>query len=307
MEYFDYTNLEDFLADEDIIDALNIKKPIEKLVAYYCTDEILEIREGMRIPFFAEIRNYIGAVEKENPSEKWLIKPVDDEKTQKQTEIATICYFIDHMTRTPSAPSIITKIDGRTYKATKMIARSEQLSGANYMEIRELKEQLLLDLINRWIYYDEDRNPNNYVIRYNSKNNQIVIPIDFLNSDLLYKGMKIKGNDESFGWSRLEKTRYLTPLKIENFLIYDMKFFNMRFDYFNSLDMRKLQEMCRVVLRHNPDKNELAQNITDNIKHRVDYVYEYFNKHFPYERVHDDEDKYNDMGEAFKNIYNKFD
>ncbi|HOV38105.1 MAG TPA: hypothetical protein PLG79_05235 [Spirochaetales bacterium] len=305
MEYFDYTHLKDFLADSDIIETLNIDIPTEKLVSYYCTDEILRLDGSMRVPFFAEIRNYIGACEIAHPETKWIVKKIDTD-SQRQTEIATICYFIDHLVRTPSAPTMITKIGGEFYKATKVINRSEQLSGANYTVVVELKEQLLLDLINRWIYCDEDRNPNNYMIKYNSRNNQIVIPIDFQNADLLFEGIKIEGTPKQFGWSRLEKTRYLTPLKTENFLIYDMTFFNMRFDYFRKLDMKTLEEIFCLVLRHNPDRNTIAKKITSNLAQRIDYVYNYFNGKFPLHRPHHEDEKYSSMGKAFTDIYNKF-
>lgn len=305
MGYFDYTNLKDFLFDSDIIETLNIDVPADKLISYYCTDEILKLDGSIRVPFFAEIRNYIGAREIKNPETKWIVKKINEEG-QRQTEMATICYFADYLVRTLSAPSIITKIGGEFYKATKMISRSEQLSGANYTEIVELKEQLMLDLVNRWIYCDEDRNPNNYMIKYNSKNNQIVIAIDFLNVDLLFEGIKIEGTLEQFGWSRLEKTRYLTPLKAENFLIYDMKFFNMRFDNFRKLDMAALESICDLILRHNPDRSGLTKKITANLVNRIDYVYNYFNGKLPPERSRHDEGKYSDMGKSFTDIYNKF-
>ena len=305
MGYFDYTNLKDFLFDSDIIETLNVNIPAAKLLPYYCTDEILEMDGSMRVPFFAEIRNYTGAKEKDHPEVKWIVKKIDQEG-QRQTEMATICYFTDLLVKTLSAPTIITTIGGEYYKATKVISRSEQLSGANYTEIVELKEQLMLDLVNRWIYCDEDRNPNNYMIKYNSKNNQIVISIDFLNVDLIFEGIKIEGTAEQFGWSRLEKTRYLTPLKIENFLIYDMTFFNMRFSPFRELDQASLETICADILRHNPNRGELAKKISSNLIKRIDYVYNYFNGKFPLESPKHDEGKYSDMGKAFTDIYNKF-
>jgi len=305
MGYFDYTNLKEFLVDSDIVDTLNIDIPADQFVSYYCTDEILQIDGTMRVPFFAEIRNYVGAHEIMHPEKKWIVKKIDQNE-QHQTEMATICYFTDHLVKTLSAPTIITKIGGKFYKATKVISRSEQLSGANYTEIVELKEQLLLDLINRWIYCDEDRNPNNYMIKYNSRNNQIVIAIDFLNVDLVFEGIKIEGTHDQFGWSRLEKTRYLTPLKAENFLIYDMTFFNMRFDHFRRLDIKALEDICNLILRHNPDRTGLAKKITTNLANRIDYVYNYFTGKFPLETSHHDEGKYSDMGKVFTDIYNKF-
>ncbi|NJL72335.1 MAG: serine/threonine protein phosphatase, partial [Candidatus Competibacteraceae bacterium] len=239
VERFDYSKVAAFVRDPEIISTLELETPVETLLTSYTEDDFLQIDSAMRVPFFAEIRNYSGARERANPGAKWIIKKID-ETGQRQTEMAMICYLVDHMVKALSAPSIITKIGDQFYKATKVIPRSEQLSGANYTEIVQLKEQLMLDLINRWIYCDEDRNPNNYMIKYNSRNAQLVIAIDFLNVDLVTEGAKIEGLPDQFGWSRLEKTRYLTPLKVENFLIYDMTFFNQRFDYFRKLDVKAL-------------------------------------------------------------------
>jgi hypothetical protein len=305
MEYFDYTNHKEFVFDSDIISVLELETPLDKLLDRYTKDEILQIDGSIRVPFFAEIRNYIGAREKDNPDSKWIIKKID-ELGQRQTEMATICYFTDHLIKALSAPSIITKIGGEFFKATKIIPRSEQLSGANYTETVQLKEQLMLDLINRWIYCDEDRNPNNYMLKYNSHNDHILIAIDFLNVDLVYEGIKIEGTEDQFGWSRLEKTRYLTPLKAENFLIYDMSFFNMRFDHYRKLDQKVVEDAANRILRHNPERTELAKKISGNLIRRIDYVYNYFNGKFPQQRVRDDGGKYSNMGKAFTDIYDKF-
>ena len=139
----------------------------------------------------------------------------------------------------------------------------------------------MLDLVNRWIYCDEDRNPNNYMIRYNSRGDQIIIAIDFSNVDLVHPGPKITGNAKSFGWERIEKTRYLTPLKIEHFLGYDMRFFDMRFDGFRKVGKKMLLDLCKACLRFHPDRVKLSKTVSENILLRIQYVYEYFSGKFP--------------------------
>lgn len=306
MEYYNYADLKNFVKDEDIIETLCIEEDFEQLLSYYTSEDFLEIDNTMRIPFFAETRDYIGAREKDNPKGKWLVKRVN-EKQQTQTEMGMICFFVDFFTKTLSAPIVLTKIDGEFYKATKLVNRAEQLSGANYVEIRQLREQLLLDLINRWIYSDEDRNPNNYMVRYNSHNDQLVIAVDFLNVDLEFEGIKIKGTKKEFGWQRMEKTRYLTPLKVENFLIYEMKFFEMRFQEFNRLNSKILNHAISTILKHNSERKSLTPCITDNLLVRRDYLYDYFKTKIP-EHVEDEtKDKYKDFGKVFGEIYNKYD
>ena len=302
MEYFDYSNLEEFLNDQEIIEALCINQSIDDLLDSLAKDDFLAIDGSLRIPFFAETRDYVGAAERDDSESVWIVKPVGDDDVQ-QTEMAMISYLVDFVTKTISAPVAITRIDGTLYRASRLIPKTEQMSGANYTEIKQLKEQLLLDLINRWIYYDEDRNPNNYMIRYNSKNDQIIIAIDFSNVDLISEETKISGVEDHFGWERQEKTRYLTPLKSENFLNYDMSFFNMRFREFANLDSGQLRKICRLALRFNSDRDRLSKVIADNIERRAAYVQQYFEAHFPLHQQVRVENKYKDMGKTFDSLY----
>ena len=157
--------------------------------------------------------------------------------------------------------------------------------------------------MNRWIYCDEDRNPNNYMIRYNTRNDQVIVAIDFSNVDLLHPGTKITGNPKAFGWERMEKTRYLTPLKIEHFHGYDMRFFNMRFDGFRKVGKKMLLELARACLRFHPDRVKLAKIVSDNLVGRIEYVHQYFAGKFPAVAKVEKDDKYDDMGDTFKSIY----
>jgi len=279
MKNVDHRDLKEFLVDPDLIGTLNVDIPAEELAAYYCTDGILQVDGTVRVPFFAEIHEYAGAEETANPAAKWIVKAAGPEDLRR-LEMATICFLTDHLARTLSVPSIVTRIEGKFYKATKMINRFEPLSEVNFAENGDLKEQLALDLINRWIYCDDNRIPRNYMIRHNSRDEKIVIPTDFLRVDLVSEEMKIKGIRERFGWSDPGKESRLSPLKEECFLAYDMAFFEARFERFRSIDGKVLERICGLVLRHDPERALLAKRIASNLKQRIEYVYSYFRGKF---------------------------
>lgn len=302
MENTKYDDVKTFVHDEELIKLLCYDKTKNELFESFTKDDLLIIDPNMKIPFFAEIRDYRGAKEKDAPENKWLVKPIKG-KDVIESEMAMIVFFLDLFTHALSVPVIVTKIDGILYKATKLIEKAEQLSGANYTVYPELIEQLALDMINRWITYDEDRNPNNYLIRYNSKNQNLVLAIDFGNCDLLEKEIKIKGLAKGFGWQRSEKTRYLTPLKTDNFMAYGMDFYNTRFKYFKKLDGKTLSSICRKALRHDPDKDKYTKLITNNLLRRISYVYKYFSAKIP-EKVEKKKD-YGVMGKSFSDMYDQ--
>lgn len=302
MENFKYDDTKAFVHDADLLKLLCYDKTTEELFDLFVKDDFLTIDSSMKIPFFAEIRDYKGAKEKDSPESEWLVKPIKG-KDVIESEMAMIVFFMDLFTHTLSVPVVVTKIDNVLYKATKLISKAEQLSGANYTVYPELVEQLLLDMINRWITYDEDRNPNNYLIKYNSQNRNLVLAIDFGNCDLLYKDIKIKGLAKGFGWQRKEKTRYLTPLKIDNFVSYGMDFYSTRFDYFKKLDSKTLFSICKKALRFDPDIDSYSKTITNNILRRINYVYKYFSAKIP--ATIEKKNDYNDMGKSFQQMYNK--
>ncbi|MBU2515441.1 hypothetical protein KJ966_29345 [bacterium] len=299
MEKLKYDDIKAFVHDDDLIKLLCYDKTSDELFEDFVKDDFLKIDSGMKIPFFAEIRDYRGAIEKNSPESQWLVKPIKG-KDVIESAMAMISFFMDLFTHTLSVPVIVTKIDNVLYKATKLINKAEQLSGANYTVYPELIEQLVLDIVNRWITYDEDRNPNNYLIKYNSKNQNLVLAIDFGNCDLLYKDIKIKGLAKGFGWQKKEKTRYLTPLKTDNFVSYGMDFYNIRFDYFRKMDSKTLYSICKKALRFDPDKDTYSKTITNNILRRINYVYKYFAAKLP-ETIEKKND-YNAMGKTFQQM-----
>jgi hypothetical protein len=302
MKYFDYSNVKGFLSDEELIRLLYADLSYPALLERLVVDDFLVIEPSMKVPFFAEVRDYVGASETGDRDAQWMVKPVAAEDALGPA-MGSICFFLDFFTHTISAPTMVTRIDGKLYKATRVITKAEQLTGANYTDIAQLKEQLVLDLVNRWIYCDEDRNPNNYMIRYNSRGDQVIIAIDFSNVDLVHPGPKITGSAKSFGWERIEKTRYLTPLKIEHFLGYDMRFFDMRFDGFRKVGKKMLVELCKACLRFHPDRVKLSKTVSENLLARIQYVHEYFAGKFPKVAASGKEEKYRDMGETFTSIF----
>jgi len=299
MSYFDYTDLKGFVHDEELVKLLCYDKTFEELLELFTKDDFLQVDDKMSIPFFAEIRDYRGAVEVDDPESKWLVKVIRG-NDQIMTEMAMIVYFIDFFTQTLSVPVVLTQIDGILYRATKMIMKTEQLSGANYTVYPELQEQLLLDMINRWIACDEDRNPNNYLIRYNSKNQNLILAIDFGNSDLLAEEIKIKGLAKQFGWKRTEKTQYLTPLKSDHFMAYSMEFFDQRFRYFQQLNGDQLVGLGQKVLRFQEQKEQYAQQIAKNVMRRVGYVHKYFSAKIP--ALREETADHSTMGQTLQNM-----
>ncbi len=302
MRYFDYSNVKGFLSDDELIRLLYADLAFPALLEKLMVDDFLLIDPSIKVPFFAEVRDYVGAAESGDREATWIVKPVTEEDALGPA-MGSICFFLDFFAHTVSAPTVVTRISGKLYKATRVITKAEQLTGANYTDISQLKEQLVLDLVNRWIYCDEDRNPNNYLIRYNSRGDQIIIAIDFSNVDLVHPGQKITGSEKSFGWERSEKTRYLTPLKTEHFLGYDMRFFDMRFDGFRKLGKKMLVDLCKACLRFHPDRVKLSKTVSENLLARVEYVYGYFAGKFPKVAAAGKEEKYRDMGETFTSIF----
>ena len=302
MPYFDYSDVRTFLHDKDLIELLCADLSYPELLDRLLVDDFLTLTPGAKVPFFAEVRDYRAAAERSDPGRSWIVKEITEEAVLPAA-MGSICFFLDFFTRTISAPTVVTRIGGKLYKAAKVVTKAEQLSGANYTDIPQLKEQLLLDLINRWIYCDEDRNPNNYMVRYTSRRDQVVIAIDFANVDLLFPGTKIKGIADSFGWERMEKTRYLTPLKREHFEGYDMELFDLRFDAFARVGRRMLLDLCKRCLRFQPDASARARVVTENVLKRIDYVRDYFGRMFPKVARRRGAEKYKDMGSTFTRIY----
>lgn len=302
----DFYRFQHFVKDKELRKTLCLDLSFDTLLEGLTRHNIFTIDPSIKVPFFADIRGYTGAIESET-DECWIVKPVRRNEILN-TAVGGIIYFIDRYCGTLSAPTILARIDEKLYRATKIITRAEQLSGANYTAETALKEQLLLDIINRWIYADEDRNPNNYMIRLDFENHcfPLVIPIDFGNADLTGKTEKIVGRPKKFGWIRREKTQYLTPLKMGSFVKYDMRFYEQRFKFFMKLDAELLGRICKGVFNLCPELNDtesLTETIVGNVLSRIDYVYAYFKNQIPGKLENINVEKYAEMGHAFSKYY----
>jgi len=302
--------------DNRLTKMLDYHTTFEESLEKFSSEDFLEPDEYMDIPFFATTRDYIGAYEKEDPSAKWIIKKISHEDL-RQFRLAMICYFINYFTGNTAAPSLVTKIKGEYYRASKIMLRTEQLSGAPYLEEKRMRDQLALDLINSWVTFDEDRNPNNYLIYYNQSNFPIIITIDFSNVDLLEKEMKIKGTQDTFGWERPGKTRYMTPLKTELFYTYNWDFFKDRFEAFDTIKKEDIFNISEQVFKNIPkgDRDKLSNTISTNILSRKDYIRDYFYSWFGNEEklkslqersVEEMHQEYGIMGSSFLKMQKDF-
>lgn len=302
----DYRFFGQSIVDPDLRNTLCLESGFEELLEKLTQENIFQLDSKIKTPFFAEIRGYSGAVERKS-GDCWIVKPIKKSEIL-ETATGAIVYFLDRFVSTLSAPTVIARIDSKLFRATKIIEKAEQLSGANYSSEDLLIEQLLLDTINRWIYADEDRNPNNYMIRPDFKNKcfPVVVPIDFGNSDLKGKTLKIAGKKGDFGWIRTEKTQYLTPLKTSAFMNYDMTFFDQRFSQFNRVDEQLLVQICDKVFSLCPeikDSVKIKEKIAKNILFRINYVYNYFKQTIPAIIENKNKEKYAKMGKAFSQYY----
>jgi len=280
MRYFDYTDLPAFLHDEELIRLLAVDVGWEELRQRFLSDDFLVADPSMKIPFFAEVHDYVGACERGNPGQRWIIKEIAEDDGLGAA-MGSLCFFLDSYVRAVSAPTIVTRAGGKVCKATKIITKAEQLGSAGWAENARIREQLLLDLVNRWIYCDEERTASNYMLRSTSRGDAVVIAVDFSGVDLLFPGTKIKGRSDSFGWERVEKARTLTPLKPEHFLGYDMELFDQRFAAFTRVGKKMLLELCRECLRFQPDCAALSRTIAENLLKRIEYVHDYFQGQLP--------------------------
>lgn len=303
----------DILKDPEVIDMLDLDEEYTQLLNHYTQDDFLKPDESLSIPFFATIRDYIGARDPKNPGDEWIIKKIKTEEDLIQHRMAMVAYFINVYTKTLSAPSIVTCIDGEYYRASKVMKRTEQLSGAPYLEFPNMRNQLAVDLLNSWIFFDEDRNPNNYLIYYTKKGFPVIISIDFSNVDLISEEMKVTGSENAFGWQRTGKTRYMTPLKTELFFEYSYDFFEPRFEAFKKLNAKTINSLLETIFRDNCDEACQADinKIAKNLKSRVEYVHDYFKNWFDNpenlqkmrKKTREEmKDEYSIMGKTFNNL-----
>ena len=294
--------------DEKVRACLYLDLSIDALLEKMGTLQLEDIREDKDIPFFAQVRGYWGAKDPEGGS--WLVKKVDEEEANphKAQEIA---YYMDFMLGTLAAPTVLIIQDGVFYRATKTIKSAMQIGSYNYLE-EPFKTILANDLINRWLFFDEDRNPNNYLVGHDVDSKPFVVVIDYNKADLLVRGMKISGTDQKFGWQRKEKTRFLTLLKPDSFSNMCIDDFEQRLSALMNIEADKIREVCRKTYSFftGPGREETVKLITSNLLERREYINNYFRKWFKprdLEQEKKEDDRYAGLGQSFLDYYKRKD
>ncbi|MFH2113861.1 MAG: hypothetical protein ABIJ86_05060 [Spirochaetota bacterium] len=256
------------------------------------------------IPFNAEVKGYIGAVDADG--EPWILKPALSREEALYHRICTLAFLLDHWMGTLSAPTTVCTIKGKKYRAVKVVRNSIQISSYNYMD-RPFIEWLRMDLINRWLYFDEDRNPNNYLVIRNNKEKPFMVAIDFDKADFETTSMKISGTEDKFGWRRTGKTRFLTLLRPENFEGVSIESFDSRLKAMMAIPKDGIEDLARRLVNGYCDNVDmLAATLTANIESRRHYIDEYFRKMFKLQsetKNTSNSDDYSMFGASFLSTY----
>ncbi|HAP43104.1 MAG: hypothetical protein A2087_12320 [Spirochaetes bacterium GWD1_61_31] len=291
----------------------------QDLIRYFylnmTTPAVLEYMDKLRltlsgkqddVPFNAQVKSYFGA--RDQDGDQWIVKPVVDAQEMLYHRACELAYLLDHRTGTFAAPTTALLIDKKRYRATKVVPHAVQISSYNYMEAPFINI-LRADLVNRWIYFDEDRNPNNYLIINNQKNRQFIVAIDYDKADMLSETMKITGMPDKFGWLRAEKTRFLTLLRPDNFQNISIDEFEARLGAFSAVSKEEFTNLCRMVFTgYCDDPAALGEKTARNILQRRDYVNNYFRQMFKSAdetQANSQDCDYSAFGESFMAMHNK--
>jgi hypothetical protein len=266
------------IGDPDIIRYFYLDVPTEDLVGRM---EALAPRLAPsqdEVPFNAAVKGYVGAVDCDG--DPWILKPTGSEAETLYHRICALAFLVDHWVGTISAPTTVFRIGGKTYRAAKVVRHAVQISSYNYLGSPFI-DALRADLVNRWLYFDEDRNPNNYLVIHNKKQRPFLVAIDFDKADLESETMKIVGTPEKFGWIRGEKTRFLTLLRPDNFDGVPLETFAPRLEALAAVPPEALRALARrLVDGYCPDPAALADRLTANFQARRAYIDEYFRRMF---------------------------
>lgn len=294
------------LGDTDIIRYFYLDKTAKEVLAYLDSMKLTLVESQDDVPFNAQVKSYLAA--KDEKGDPWIVKPVSTEEEMLYHRACMLAYLLDHETGTLAAPTTAVLINGKRFRATKVVQKSVQISSYNYLEAPFINI-LRADLVNRWIYFDEDRNPNNYLVITNQQNKPYLVAIDYDKADLFSEAMKITGMSDKFGWLRAEKTRFLTLLRPEHFDGLSIKAFDDRLCAFTSINPDSLLSLVRSVFTgFCADVDGTAQKVTGNIIRRREYVDAYFRSMF--KSVEDtkstcSDTDYSAFGESFMAMHNR--
>ncbi|HCM25359.1 MAG TPA: hypothetical protein DIC34_02220 [Treponema sp.] len=266
------------IADEDIVRYFYLDLPTEKVLDVMDAQTLRITSSQDEVPFNAQVKGYIGAVD--SGGDPWILKPALDAKEALYHRICALAFLLDHWMGTISAPTTVFRIDGKLYRAAKVVRRAVQISSYNYLEHPYI-DLLRADLVNRWLYFDEDRNPNNYLVIHNKRDHPFLVAIDFDKADLEAESMKIVGMQDKFGWIRGEKTRFLTLLRPDNFEGVPLETFEVRLSALSAIPEEAVRRIALALVSgycQNPE--ELASRLVSNFLMRRAYIVEYFRRMF---------------------------
>ncbi|MCF7928086.1 MAG: hypothetical protein K9L68_03855 [Spirochaetales bacterium] len=296
----------DTIKDQTVRDYFYLDLSLNELIDKMCNLQLQNIGDDKLAPFWAKVRGYTAGMDNEGNS--WLIKEIPPEEgpAHKTQEIA---FYMDFLLKTPAAPTVLLQHGDTIYRATKQITNAMQIGSYNYLQEPFIK-MLANDLINRWLFFDEDRNPNNYLVKHDTDGEPFIIVIDYNKADLETEDMKIFGLEDRFGWHREEKTRFLTLLKPENFEGLSIEDFEQRLSLMTSIEESTILEMCRSVFSCGiiEDTDGTAQKITRNLLNRIDYLDTYFRKWFKKRNTQKEkevDDRYSGLGQSFLDYYKR--
>lgn len=294
------------MKDKKMRDYLYLDFSIDELINKMLNLNFTEIGKDEDVPFTASMRGYKGAKDEDGCS--WLIKEIDEEEVFDH-KLQEIAYYIDFLLNTLAAPNILKEIDGKYYRITKNVKSAMQISSYNYVE-EPFKNTLANDLINRWLFFDEDRNPNNYLVYHDTDDFPHIIAIDYNKADLAAEKMKITGREDRFGWNRLEKTRFLTLLQPDHFDNLSIETFEDRLQALENLSKELLKYIAEKAVSNCPDKavcgNKIIEIVPKNITARKDYINKYFRHWFHIEdktKSKEEDDRYSGFGQSFLDYY----
>ena len=304
----DKTNMliSDIVMDRKVRKYLYLDSSVDELVETLSSLEFTNFGDDSIVPFTAKIRGYTGANDQNGAP--WLLKSIPDNEAgmHKYQEIA---YYIDFLMKTPAAPTILVKHNDKFYRATKHVQSAMQIGSYNYLD-QPFMKMLANDLINRWLFFDEDRNPNNYMVIHDEDSKPFIVVIDYNKADMETTDMKIYGMEDKFGWHREEKTRFLTLLKPENFNQFSIEDFEQRLNQMMNVKVSVISDICTNVFT-----NEIFENIQDatelivnNFSRRREYLNKYFRTWFKEKDLEKEKEvdaRYAGLGKSFNDYYKR--
>lgn len=294
------------IGDQELIRYFYLDKTTDKVLTYLDSMKLTLMESQDDVPFNAQVKSYLAA--KDESGDPWIVKPVANDEEMRYHRACMLAYLLDHATGTLAAPTTALLIDGKKFRVTKVVRKAVQISSYNYLESPFINI-LRADLINRWIFFDEDRNPNNYLVITNSLNKPFLVAIDYDKADLFSETMKITGMSDKFGWLRAEKTRFLTLLRPENFEGLSIKAFNDRLCAFSGIRGETLKGFAlKAFGGYSGNAEEIANTVVSNIISRREYVDTYFRSMF--KSVEDTQNEcqdtdYSAFGPSFMAMHNK--